>query len=278
MRRKKSSQPNSLKIVLVFFVAVIFLIGISLFVRFIVLVKESKFDGEHHFNLLIAQHDARKNASVILSFSPDSRELSIVTIQKKNDPLDVQRFLEVPIDGMISFPHAFPVSSILSQKDVSLLLYKTVLSYQSVDTTITFLDLIRFSVLAQSLPKNAVTSEAIGGDMDQLSIYAIASSRFVDKTLSLEKLSVQIVNGSGISGLGNRLARFIANIGGNVVSVTTADNLVKESTIASDQKNSYTFIRLHAILGFRKEELEKRAISDIIIIIGSDSAKKRIAF
>ncbi len=278
MRRKKNVQPNNLKIVLIFFVAVVFLIGISLFVRFLALVKESKFDGEHQFNLLVTQHAVQKNTSVILSFSPDSRELSIVTIQKKTDPLDVERLLEIPIDGVISFPNAFPVSSVSSQKDVSLLLYKTIASYGSMHTTITFLDLIRLSFLAQALSKNAVTAGAIDDQADQMTVFAISSSRFIDKTFTSEKLSIQIINGSGISGLGSRLARFITNIGGNVVSVITADNLVKDSTIASDQKDSYTFERLRAILGFSEAQLDKKAISDIIITIGSDSARMKIAF
>lgn len=86
-----------------------------------------------------------------------------------------------------------------------------------------------------------------------------------------EKISIAIVNGTGVAGLGNRIARLITNIGGNVVSVSTSDNLISDSEILYSKENNYTARRIAQILSFKINNKDNMDISDVTIFIGKNN-------
>lgn len=107
------------------------------------------------------------------------------------------------------------------------------------------------------------------------------SQKFVESRISDERLSVAIFNATKYPGLGQKAARLITNMGGNVITVSNASHEVKNSQIWG-KKNTYTYKRLRevfvldcldnpkcdTILGTDKSVEESRA--DINLILGED--------
>ena len=94
----------------------------------------------------------------------------------------------------------------------------------------------------------------------------LVSDAFIEK----DKQTIQIINATNVSGLGNRLAKLVTNMGGDVIIVATENNLRKKSTISYIDKKTYTVERLQKVLGYEAVKDANNAVSDITIIIGED--------
>lgn len=101
----------------------------------------------------------------------------------------------------------------------------------------------------------------------------IISLTFTDPAIYGENQTIQIINASNISGVGGGLASLITNLGGNPILVTTAGSAQNTSKIIYYQTETYTVKRLSSYLGFSVEESDKKEISNVIIIIGTDKIK-----
>ena len=66
------------------------------------------------------------------------------------------------------------------------------------------------------------------------------------------------------------MARLITNISGNVVLVSTSQNMQGKSVILYKGKKSYTLERLSKLLGFDVMENKSQSLADIAIQIGKD--------
>ncbi|KKQ29054.1 MAG: hypothetical protein US43_C0009G0001, partial [Candidatus Levybacteria bacterium GW2011_GWA1_37_16] len=91
-----------------------------------------------------------------------------------------------------------------------------------------------------------------------------------DTSIEKDHQTIRIINGTEVIGLGNRLARLITNMGGDVIIVATSDSLIKKSSILYIDKKTYTVERLQKVLGYEVAKEENNAISDITIVIGED--------
>lgn len=123
---------------------------------------------------------------------------------------------------------------------------------------------------ARSVSDTNVSFEKIQLPLDDHALDTILSRIFTDSIIEEENQDIEIINSTEVSGLANRLARLITNMGGNVVSITTSKNPSNTSKILVSNKKKYTSERLHAILGFGVEEGQTQAIADVIIVIGKD--------
>jgi hypothetical protein len=103
---------------------------------------------------------------------------------------------------------------------------------------------------------------------------------YIDSEVAEEKLSISVVNASGINGIGKRVSRYVSNTGGRVVDLTTK-NTNEEKSIILYKEDSKTLGYLSNILNINntiKVEEDSSKIqsypelikSDIVIILGLD--------
>lgn len=266
-RKKKKPEGNTLRLAITFFVLVGLLLLGSALVKLATLIEKSHFDGAHRFTVEFIPSD--KSFARVISFAPDTRSISIVTISNAQAVPHIGKFLGVPIDAEVkNIRQAMPAGR--QDKNVVLQLQSLLFSYGSVETTLTPIDILRLFLFAKEVPSSSVATREISSSLDGASIDKISSSLFIDYTLSQENISVQIINGTEVSGLGNRLARLITSMGGNVVSVGTSDGLIKQSKITYQAKKTYTLEKLVKFLGFPSSIAEEKGIADIVLTIGED--------
>lgn len=256
MNRKKTK--GSLRAAYVFFFFVGGLILLSLFLRAAFLLKETKFDGSSHFSLEI-QND-RINKIQIISFSPQSSSIGILSLDNLNP-----RTLEIPIDAKIYS------SETVKSGNVKTSLLKLLLDVKD-QKEINFIDVLKLLFFSETVKDNSISEKKIDSQTSKVNIDSVVSTFFVDPQISNENLSIEVVNSTNVSGLGNRLANYVSNMGGNVILVSTGDEK-KESEI-DYTKDSYAVDKLSSILNFKTVKMQKKSLSDVIITIGDDSLKK----
>jgi hypothetical protein len=104
------------------------------------------------------------------------------------------------------------------------------------------------------------------------------SSIFLDSDMGSEKKSIAIVNGTKINGLGKKTSRYVNNMGGRVVSLTSREVEIQQSSIIY-KEYSQSLENLSKILGIQKiEKYNEENINlnpetvkaDLVIILGND--------
>lgn len=288
MKLKKSAQSfHSLKIAYFFVGFVVILICISLIIKLSVLFLNSKFDGRHRFTVAAYTQKSSENVQKsvdIISFAPDTVSISILKVSSDTELFATEsgKLLKTPIDGSIFISQIENRPVALSDSNIGIFLESVVLNSRQVKTDMTIIDFVRLYLFTKTVPSHLVTVKKhflIQDSVDlssELGMDKISTALFADSSLIAEKLSIKVVNGTGVGGLGNRLARLITNMGGNVVVVATEDSELQESEIQYYGAVSYTLERLQKILGFKISEMKKPGISDIIIRLGKDSLEEQI--
>jgi hypothetical protein len=105
---------------------------------------------------------------------------------------------------------------------------------------------------------------------DPLTINSFASSFFVDSAIANEKTTIEIINATSVYGLANRLAVLIANMGGDVVLVSSSDSVQNNSQILYSGDLDYTIQKLSSFLEIKPVKSSQEDISDVTIILGKD--------
>jgi len=262
MKRKiPNSRLNSTKIALIFFAFVFIFIFVSLIFKAVFIISKSRFDSENRFTISVTNDKDLE----IISFAPKSQSISVLKIEGYTKSLNVNSFLKIPIDG--------EVKSSLKIKDfkVSDLMAKFILNYRNLKTNLTIVDILRLFIFSKTLPINYIYDKTISISIDASTLDKIVPSLFSDEIIEKENTSIKIVNGTDVVGLGNRLGRLISNIGGNVIMIASSDTAQNLSTISYFGKKTYTVEKINKILGFKLTKLDKKAIADIVIVIGKDS-------
>lgn len=264
MRQKRRDEKQSIRMVFTFVVLVLFFILISLAFRVASLIGKSTFDGVHQFTVTVSSKEDK--AGKIISFSPDAASISILYL-----PKDGGGVLKIPIDGTINT--SFNPNLSISGKDVASDLQTLILHNRSIKTDLTIIDLVRLYLFTKTVPVSNFTYKEVSLSLfDNEKGDKILSSLFTDYSLSREAVSIEIVNGTKVLGLGGRLARLISNMGGNVISVSTSEKAIKTSEILY-LDSSYTVKRLEKVLSMKKRQMEKPMLFDIVIQIGEDWQK-----
>lgn len=278
MRRRKEVENKNLTVAFFFCSFVFLLIVISVIIKIFFVVSQVKFDGEHYFNVLFFQNN---NQFDIISFSPDTEATSILKVQLKNkEKIDIGKLnfiklFKIPIDGIVDSKRINQPLS-FNNKNLDSSLQTILLNSRKLTTNLTFIDFLRLWIFSKKVPSHGVSIKEIAiflpPNQDEESLIdGVCSQIFIDNTLMQEKISIQIINGTGVSGLANRLAKLIINMGGNVISVTTADEIINNSEIAYFGEKTYTLGKLKKTLGFKEKKTDKQTISDLLITIGEDS-------
>ena len=134
--------------------------------------------------------------------------------------------------------------------------------------------LFRLFLFSRGINSSSVYERELSTGLTNDQESTVLSLTFTDPTIYQENKSIQIVNASNAYGLGTRLATFISNIGGNVILVSTANDVSEHSKILYANGVSYTVKKLGNYLNFPIEASNETGVSDVIIIIGIDKIKK----
>lgn len=262
--KRFKKDKNNLGLALLFSTLVAFLMLLAISLKIAAVFARSSFDGSHRFNVFLTS-----DKPGVISFSPDEKNIAYLTINT-NAPLDkIGAVLKIPIDGKIE------AKGESDSNDVEETMHNVLLHPKSFSTSLTVIDIARLWFFTKSLPKHAFIKKTISLPRNQdlineLEIDKIVAELFNDKAITEEKLSIQIVNATGVSGLANRATRLISNMGGNVVLLSTAEDSIATSEILYIGEKTYTVEKLSSVLGIALKESKTAQLSDIIIIIGKD--------
>ena len=214
MQRIRRKEPkNNLKLATLFFAIFLFFIVISVSFRFVVLVKNSSFDGKNIYNVEFVDGQKR----VYASFSPKEKSISILRAQENDDVF-------APVDGIIN-------SKLDSQKITSTLVSQLISPSSHKDMTV--IDLVRIALFSRSVPETSVYERSFVSQAE-------SKTTFRDPKIIEEAKSIEIINSTEVAGLGNKLANFISNLGGNVILVKSEDSKASSQIMYYGEK-SYTF-------------------------------------
>ncbi len=260
MKKQETSAFSNTKIAIVFFVFLIFFVVLSLIFKIVLVVRAGQFDDSKRFNLYISDN---KNLEVI-SLSGGTKNISIFKLNKNIKSEEAGRFLEIPIDGFILS------SSLNLDQKINSLFLSSILNYSKLQTNLTFIDLFKFLLFSRTVADSSINIRNISENLDPLELDKAVGRLVSDELIEKDNQTIQIINGTQVGGLGNRLARLITNMGGDVIIVATSDAPRKKSTISYIDKKTYTVERLSKVLGYEIIKENKSAISDITIVIGED--------
>lgn len=258
--KKKTDSLRNTRIAIVFFVFLVFFVSLSLVFKMVLVIRAGQFDSSKRFNLTISDN---KNIEMV-SFGPAEKTIAIFKLNKNIGSYKAGQFLKVPIDGfMIS------KSLDLNQRTDSIFL-KAMLNYKTLQTNLTIIDLFNLLMFSKSIAISSVNARSISTDLTPLESDRIIGRLVSDELIEKDNQTIQIINGTDVIGLGNRLARLVTNMGGDVIIVATSDKPQKKSTIMHIDQKTYTVARLQKVLGYPVVKQTDKAISDITIIIGED--------
>lgn len=259
--RQSKQQPNNLILVGIFAVVVLFLIVISLVIKFFGVWQESTFDGSHRYTIAI--FDPEKHV-VYLTVDPSQGQKGKLIVENATTAEDTLRQIPLAVDGFIVLSTEFdPTVS------VTALIQTALIKRNDVRYNLTFIDLIRMYVAAKTTFDSTREHMSISLPFDDSDSSTI-EGEFTDKAIIDEGLTVSIENATSISGLGGRLEDVLRSLGVEVLSVETAVSSSATSEITYFGEPSYTLSKIETILGYPSQVSEDIGISDISIIIGED--------
>lgn len=258
---KKQHNEKTLRLALFFTIIVGVCIVISLGIKAGLVFARSHFDGQHQF---IMQIDQSSQKSDVLIFNPDSRGIAILALSGKDAGMSAQQTIQLPIDATL---HAQ-----IPETDDQGFVHSILTSWEKND--LNFFDKIKLLLFTQTVTNDNITTIQIHLPADNLNFDSTLTNVATDKILYKEGVTIAIVNGSNVAGLGNKIAKLLTHIGANVISVTTADKTQNNSTLIYTGAQSYTLSRLTHIFHL-SPILEKRInIAQITLTIGTDQAKE----
>jgi hypothetical protein len=261
----KSKQLKSLSLAAIFFAFFILLISISIVLKIVNVYQKSTFDGENHFTVSVI---SKSDKVSLVSFAPKSNQIYILNINGGKDK-NLRTTLEIPIDSEIY------ADSEITEENIKTNFFKFLSPFGHKKTNLTVFDLFRLWAYANSVPTNSIYQQEILANDDSLKLKSLGIySYFVDQKIAEEKISIEVVNGTGVFGLGNKLASFLSNTGANIVMVSTSEKEENSSRIDYFKKESYTLKKLVRVLGFKTKMTEKKSLGDITITIGKDTLGK----
>lgn len=274
MKLKKESDTKSLKLVGIFLLFVGALIACSLIVKSVTVVSQSVFDGQHRFTVLFFETKDTfvEKPLLIASFAPDTQKISLLKVtglKAKSSAIDktVTAAIKIPIDAKIKIPSS---NETIVQQSADDLLQSALLHFSSLDSKVTLYDIVRLFLMTKQTPSYNVASKELSLPKQEQLIDTVAASLFADTTFAQENITISIINGTDIPGLGNRLARVITNMGGTVVAVSGTEKEVQHSEMRTKEADSYVATKLQKMLGYPIKKMQKSEISDIVITIGED--------
>lgn len=260
MKAKKSKKSGgNLNLAAFFLAAIFFLILFSFLVKFFIVFNQSKVNGKSPVNILV---QGQENA--VLAISPAEKKLSVILIKEDIDRKSASNLLGIAIDANINSESIIPSKGI--KEEISDIL----LDYREIKTDLNFFDRVRIFIFVKSLSQDSIQEDTISVNSSKEKIDTVISPLVSDKNIQDEGKSVEVINASGIDGAGSNLARTVTNMGGNVILVSTSQDVSQESFIGYKGEKSYTVDRFSDVFNFEAKEYTGNSIADVIIVVGKN--------
>ncbi len=262
MRKKTEhgKEKQSTLLLRLFLVGVAILLLLSGILKVASIIAKSTFDGTHRYTLLI-QYNAKEVRA--FSLSPQDSTISVLSMSSKTTIYNARQYLAIPVDAFIKN------QNIPDSENSTQVLFYMLMHYRDFKQ-LTSIDLIRLWFYSRGIDQTNVSKREITYPYDVEKLDNISSSLFKDNAIVAENLNIQIINQTDVTGLGNRLSRVISNMGGNVISVESPDQLAKHSSITFVGSRGYTVSKLVKITNYHSIPMQKKSFADIIITIGQD--------
>lgn len=260
MTKQKVSSLSNAKIAIIFFVFLTFFVGLSIIFKMILVIRAGQFDSAKRFNLTISNNKALE----VMSLSGYTKTITIFELDKNIGSKEAGALLEIPIDGFL-----LSSSLDLDQKPDSIFL-KSILNAKSLQTNLTIIDLLKLMFFSKSISSGSINIKNISTDLTPSDLDKSVGQLVSDELIEKDNQTIQIINGTEVGGLGNRLARFLTNMGGDIIIVATSDSPRKRSVISYIDQKTYTVEKLQKVLGYPVIKAGNNEISDITIVIGED--------
>ncbi|HRN96169.1 MAG TPA: LytR C-terminal domain-containing protein [Candidatus Levybacteria bacterium] len=134
-------------------------------------------------------------------------------------------------------------------------------------------DAVNIAYAAQKIPSDRTTVKEIKNYIDDRSIISQIDHElyelFRDPEVINERISIEVVNATNISGLATSVAQMLENGGYTVVAIRSSQ--VQKSMIQTNNTETITAKNVKKIFGFPQTSLGKNAVADIRIVIGEDT-------
>lgn len=264
--RKEKKSSKGLKAFFLYVYFVLFIIFSALAVKSVLIIKDNKYNGKN-INIYVSM-----NHKPFLIFGIDEERDSASVIDLRESDLQhgsIARDLGILIDAEINLPsdtYDLNPKSILSS---------ILLNPGEVDTSLTVFDIIRL-LASGSLNYDQKNVKKISEDTNFSKYDDLVSDYFSDSNLIQEGITIQIINATDESGLGQKLERMLVNSGCVVISVKSQNKRSDKSTIKYYSSENYTVKKLEKTLQVIAEKSLSESIAEIVIIIGDDVKSKDI--
>jgi hypothetical protein len=252
-RKPAHKEKNSLRLFILFCISVLLLITGSLCIKLYQSVRSSVYDQTHAFVLSVKT----TNGIIFYNIVPGKEEVANLRLQ-------------------------------LTETDPALLADTAVASSETSENTrlkkilpglfvrggkLTWFDVARLITKTSPMTEQTDNLEVVPkGKVNEIDPGIILT----DPDIMDEGLSVGIVNATGMSGVGGRVEKELTALGVSVVSVTTGRKDEEHSQITYSGQESHTIKRLSRILKMPVHPVTETSASDILILLGKDSAAKGI--
>ncbi len=252
MKSKEKKQNTGLGVVFIFLVACIMLI--AFLTKAFQIYKNSSFDGVNNYNIANLSSRGWK----VISISPQNSMLTIIKISTKDEAKFKQ--LEIPVD-------------LYSRLDEEIDKYdaKALLRSILAETSANPFDIFKINLFLKTTTLKS--TESIEADIEDSKSLKMISENLSNPSFLREKLTIEVINATGEAGVGSLVTRLIANMGGNVILVSSANNNQKTSEIQTQEENSQTVKKISRILNVRVTKMTP-PLSDVKIIVGEDLLPK----
>lgn len=219
-----------------------------------------RFDESFPFILSI---EGKNGASQLACIYPKQHQISIIEIGQALSGSS----LAIKDDARV-FSDSLRIDSL----NPSLFFTKLLKDGKNLKTNLTPIDIVKLLIVSKTIGVKNVRVQKMDTNLEDTEKNKIISSLCLDPDIVSEGLRIEVVNATGVYGVGNKVAQIISNFGGNVVFVSTADKVEEKSVIYYGGDKSYTLQRLSRTLGFSAIKDNTKSISDIRVQIGKDSS------
>lgn len=253
------SESDPARYIKIFIIVVVCAAILSTFYKTFILIKNSSFKHET-YNLLLLD----KNAYLV---HIDSTNKILIRSKLADSPkkflnksrVEQSAALGVLVDAAIVGENSgFQVSSsdfMDTGTGANLIFSKGKFRFNNINE----FDILKIFLLSKLIPAdNRYEKESIVSDL-------------ADRKILNEKKSVEIINTTGVNGLGNQMAVALRAVGYNVVELETGE-AQKPKIVAADD-NSDSIQRLKDALRIPFEKTHEQTIADITLVLGSEILK-----
>jgi hypothetical protein len=259
-------MKKSLKTFYLYSFVVFVVICISLVIKAFFIYEQSKFDASHDFIVAVGE---QKKIRDVIAFHPEVPSIAILQLQDKSIPYNsLAKEYGITTNGYIFLADDEDIST-----DMTAFMWESILHSATWQSNLTIIDKIRLMLLAKSVVTNNKSVVQISLNNQTSDTGTVITTALTDQDISSENITIQVINATNVTGLGQRLGRILTNLGADVVDVSSAQNNQTQSTITYFGNSSYTLDWLQKFFGVTATKQSRQTIANIVVTIGTDKQK-----